>query len=391
MTNKEPEMYERREASPAVEPGLSPLWQQHLKDLADHIAQDLALLKDCEDALRYEDDPRPRAKYLRGIEQLHEAVARHKQEYDELEAQIAGRPPAEMQDIAAKLQQMGDKLEVRRLRQRLLDHYEADEQSTVAIPVEYLDQTHSATVQAMLDALEAGRIPDALIHQALDAVQRVLVTLSERNIALPGRQAVANAIAAPTLGLRHKLKLTLPIVPALLSHEGELGPGSEAKLATMWRQLITKARGVPLTAGCKVRIGPWTLKAEVAVFVGLLVLVIVVGLCGMAGWPVIEQQMVVWLRTPPAPQIVRGGPVALVRAGEAVVFRASVEGASRYEWTLGGVGEISGNGGPAILYTAPEEGGVALLTVTAYNAQGASPATSLTIKILGPLPCTRDN
>jgi hypothetical protein len=85
--------------------------------------------------------------------------------------------------------------------------------------------------------------------------------------------------------------------------------------------------------------------------------------------------------TPPsAPEITPAGPEIKVVPGETVAIQASAKRADRYAWTLGGVGEISAAEGSAVLYTAPNEPGMALLTVTAYNARGAS-ETTLTIDV----------
>jgi hypothetical protein len=92
-----------------------------------------------------------------------------------------------------------------------------------------------------LDALEADKVPDTLMRQTLDAVQGVLVVLHKHGADLPGQQAVADATATPTLDVKHKLKLTLPIIPGLLRYELELG--SETKLRTRWRRLKWRAYG----------------------------------------------------------------------------------------------------------------------------------------------------
>ena len=71
-----------------------------------------------------------------------------------------------------------------------------------------------------------------------------------------------------------------------------------------------------------------------------------------------------------------------VEAGKKITIRASAAGADGYYWELQGDGDIPETTADAILYTAPEEGDtVAILTVTAYNDQGVSPPTSLTINI----------
>ncbi len=84
---------------------------------------------------------------------------------------------------------------------------------------------------------------------------------------------------------------------------------------------------------------------------------------------------------PPRPVMDPAGETA-VEAGKKMAIRASAAGADWYEWELQGDGQISASTGPAILYTAPEEGGgMAVLTVTAHNNQGASPQTSLVIAV----------
>jgi len=86
---------------------------------------------------------------------------------------------------------------------------------------------------------------------------------------------------------------------------------------------------------------------------------------------------------PALPQTVPAGPEVSMRAGGTMAVHASAKGATKYEWALTGVGGISGEG-PAILYTAPKEPGMAILSVTAHNSGGASPPTSLTIDVLCP-------
>jgi len=87
------------------------------------------------------------------------------------------------------------------------------------------------------------------------------------------------------------------------------------------------------------------------------------------------------LAPPAKPVLDPRGPEITVDLGEVVAIRVSAEGATDYEWVLVGDGQLSGTG-EATLYTAPKEDGtIAIVTVTAINDQGASPAASLTIKI----------
>ncbi|WP_292710683.1 MULTISPECIES: hypothetical protein [unclassified Nostoc] len=82
-----------------------------LQHLEDNIRQDQDLLKEYEDSLRYEDDPRRKAKYTREIEQLRESANRYQKEYDELQMQITGEPTVQMQNVAIQLQQINTRID----------------------------------------------------------------------------------------------------------------------------------------------------------------------------------------------------------------------------------------------------------------------------------------
>lgn len=50
-------------------------------------------------------------------------------------------------------------------------------------------------------------------------------------------------LGAPTLDLRHKLKLAVPIIPWLLTYEGEVDLGNHMGLEAAWQALVTRFRG----------------------------------------------------------------------------------------------------------------------------------------------------
>ncbi len=91
---------------------LSQSFHQRLKDLEDHIASDQKLLKDFEEVLRYETNPRVMGGYRRDIERQRESLAKYKQEYAELKQEFAATPDAQMQNVEGQLQQMDAKLNV---------------------------------------------------------------------------------------------------------------------------------------------------------------------------------------------------------------------------------------------------------------------------------------
>jgi len=89
---------------------------------------------------------------------------------------------------------------------------------------------------------------------------------------------------------------------------------------------------------------------------------------------------------PPPPEnlvLDPAGPEVKLDAGQKLAVKANANGATQYEWTLQGDGELSATTGPAVLYTAPKESTMAIITVTASNDQGAAPAMSITVNVLG--------
>ncbi|BAY88529.1 MULTISPECIES: hypothetical protein [unclassified Tolypothrix] len=64
-------------------------FNQRLQDLADNVDKDFKLLKEFEDVLRYETNPRVKAGYRMDIEQLRESASRYQHEYEQLKQYLA--------------------------------------------------------------------------------------------------------------------------------------------------------------------------------------------------------------------------------------------------------------------------------------------------------------
>lgn len=226
----------------------SPGFLQRLQDLEDHIAQEQELLREFEEVLRDEMHPRIKAGYRRDIERQKESVAGYRQEHNELQQELASQPSDRMQEMGTQLQQMDAKLNILlssqvsiyenldRMRQDLLLRYDVTEQATIDAVAQQLDRNQLVLIQNLLDALEANQVSE-------QQMQQMLVVLEERIPALPPSQtAIAEIIKAPELDARHKLKVTLPLVPFLVDYEGELELGSGFNIKSAWEQLLTKLR-----------------------------------------------------------------------------------------------------------------------------------------------------
>ena len=234
---------------------------RRIQQLADNIRKDMDMLKDYEDELRYETDPRRLARYRREIERQRESLTHYQQEYDELHGQLTGEPPAGMQDAADMLRQMDAKLDglrggqkaiqdgLENCRKTLLARFDDSEQTIISTVVQRLDQNQLATVQSILDGIEANRVPESELQETLIAVLQALSEIKRNEAGYYDSRLVSEAaklsevVDDPKLDVNHKLKVSIPIIPLILKYETEVGLKSELNLKNAWQRLKSKCGG----------------------------------------------------------------------------------------------------------------------------------------------------
>jgi hypothetical protein len=119
------------------------------------------------------------------------------------------------------------------MRQALLERYDATEQAIIGSIAQQLDQTQLILIQNLLEALEANLVSEPEMQQMLAVLEERLPSLP------PSHAAIAEIIKDPELDVKHKLKVTLPIIPMFVEYEGELELGS-FNIKSIWKQLIAK-------------------------------------------------------------------------------------------------------------------------------------------------------
>jgi len=82
--------------------------RKRLQDLEENMEQDLKHLKEYEEELRFETEPRRRGDIRRNIQQQHESVKKNRHEYEELQEIVT---PAQIQNISDLLEQITAKLD----------------------------------------------------------------------------------------------------------------------------------------------------------------------------------------------------------------------------------------------------------------------------------------
>jgi hypothetical protein len=222
---------------------LSQIFQQRLTDLLDHITQDQKLLKEFEEALTVEDNPRTLKKYKKEIKRQQESIDNYKQEYTELQQQLIGISTPQiqvvgnqLQIIENQLQQIDAKLNIVLIKQdSLLIRYQASEQAILRVFIEQLNQTQLAFTENMLNAVAANQVSESEMLQMLAVLQSRIPSLPSSSQA-----EIAEIIKSPELDARHKITVTLPIVPFLINYEGELELGTGFNIKSAWEFVIKK-------------------------------------------------------------------------------------------------------------------------------------------------------
>jgi len=157
----------------------------------------------------------------------------------------AGEVEAKLNVLLAGQTSLHDRLEV--LSESLLARFAQSERHLVAAITTQLGQERLAEVDAVLAGLDTLHSHDARLAAALDTVEDLLTALSQAAEtspdALPAEIAqIEEILGEPTLDLRHKLKLAVPIIPWLLTYEGEVDLGESVNLEAAWQALLSHFR-----------------------------------------------------------------------------------------------------------------------------------------------------
>lgn len=235
--------------------------EKRAQDLADNIRQDMDLLKDYEDALRRADDPRKRLNCRWNIDELRKSVERNQQEYNALTKETMGVPLDKLSPIGDELGRMYTKLDelsegqedirddIRQLGSEIISSFEANEQAIITTLLDRLEQGDLVTVSAVLTGIDTVGPAFDHIAETFRSVRETLIEVRDKKdnrhgVTLAGAaKEVLDIVEAPGLDVKHKLKVTVPIIPLLLKYEGEVALKSGVNLENAWGWLKKKIGG----------------------------------------------------------------------------------------------------------------------------------------------------
>lgn len=230
---------------------------QRIADLEENIELASKLRKDCEAAILLLDidDVIRKERINRQIMRLKESIAQYQQEYDDLQTKVTLKSP-QLATAGSELQELKDQINIlqitlqadlKDLQAMIITSFNGAEQAIITAVVARLDQVQLITTQVILSSVKANQIPQQELQETLSAVQAALAEIQQQggiaHLSKSETEHLTRLIEEPTLDMGHKLALTIPIIPFILSYQGEIGLQSGLNLKEAWKRLITRVRG----------------------------------------------------------------------------------------------------------------------------------------------------
>jgi hypothetical protein len=220
-----------------------------MQTLDEHLSNALALLKEYEIELLFEDDPLRKSRYVYRIAQIKESSRLYREEYDLLQRELnvlslETAPPKSdtTTNLSQKMNTMGNMLlgEIDALRTDLLAQYAKHDMAVMERIVTHLNRAQIFLVNELIEAVQDNGIPHDEIKQLIQILSRLLDCLPQNT--LPEQNTVKTLLSKPEGSISHKLKLSLPIIPAILSYEGEISMDQKAKLVEWVKRHLPTSR-----------------------------------------------------------------------------------------------------------------------------------------------------
>lgn len=227
---------------------LPSIMQMRLQQLEDNVVRVLKLLNEYRVELIDKPDPGTKNKYRRRIEDLRKQRDEYESELIAIQEQLTKEQPKEqISIITSQLQQIDSKLNwladsQAALHQTIFVHFTTDEKDLVAPIANQLEEAQVVEVESVLEVVESNQVSEEETKLVLTQLQQTLALLKEKGFQLPsGNEAIVEVLNHPTLDAKQALKVSIPIIPFLLSYEGELGLGTGIKIKEIWERWKTKS------------------------------------------------------------------------------------------------------------------------------------------------------
>lgn len=172
----------------------------------------------------------------------------------ELLSVLRQRHDPQSQENARRIEELLAQLQIQVMdvqiaQQQLLNHFAQQEQHLLEAITTRLATQQLQITTMLVDFVEKGSLAAhemdryfASIHAALQEVVQKAKAIEDRQLVEESEKLLAIA-DDPRSDARHRLKVTLPIVPVLLSYEGEIELSSGLNLQKTWDALKKRITG----------------------------------------------------------------------------------------------------------------------------------------------------
>jgi hypothetical protein len=228
---------------------------RQLQHLESNIEKDLQLLNECEDALRSETDPVVKQKYKSYIKRYHLSARENLANYARVAGDNKGELHSKLEDMNNQLSDIlrriddlnkNDKLilrEMGNIKEQILSQLEANVARIINVIVDGLKQNERVLIASIYNGIDkidiSARVLDDtinMVRQALSEIQLQKAVLA-KNVGEKEIVELSQAIDDPKMDVKHKILITVPIIPLILQYRGEVALTSSVNLEKAWQWL----------------------------------------------------------------------------------------------------------------------------------------------------------
>lgn len=225
------------------------LLQKRLEQLEDNISKDLKLLKEYEELIRTEEDPKRKLKYRSEIEALKFSASKYTDEYNQLKQNLisegisAQSEPAELNHIQNKLDELLlGQSEIRQniseTQRAIIGHYTQSERQILLNIIEKIDQHQAEITSRILERIDRDESSDIEVDNTINKIEGALVEIEANpKFSIPQKQEIMKIINDPQINNKQKLKFIIPIISFLLQYEQEIEISSDVNLQEVWNHI----------------------------------------------------------------------------------------------------------------------------------------------------------
>jgi hypothetical protein len=171
-----------------------------------------------------------------------------KNEFDVMQKHTIDESSEGIDDLSSKLKNIDGKLgEMISSQKLILGRVDEGAKLMTAI-MGKLDQNQLETTKLIMDAIETKDILEDQIQDILAAEEQALNEIkkfkcNDRNPLTSAEiEQLSGIIDDPKIDASQKLKFTIPIIPLILSYEGELNLATGLNLRSAWKSIISKLK-----------------------------------------------------------------------------------------------------------------------------------------------------